>query len=85
MGNPGTVRKEFWWEREWRHVGDFIFTPTDIVVVFAPASEHDEIQSVLAANTDYSSAMPALVDATWGLERMIGALAGVADVDPFPK
>jgi hypothetical protein len=26
-----------------------------------------------------------IVDAQWGLERMIGALADVADLGPFPE
>jgi hypothetical protein len=38
MGNP-SGRKEFWWEREWRHVGDLSFGTDDIVVVFAPEDE----------------------------------------------
>ena len=36
MGMPAGIRKEFWWEREWRHPGDLRFAPADIVVVFAP-------------------------------------------------
>jgi hypothetical protein len=30
-----------------------------------------------------TSNMPAFVDAQWGLERMIGALAEVSDLGPF--
>ncbi|GAA4934668.1 hypothetical protein GCM10023224_14080 [Streptomonospora halophila] len=49
MNNGG--RKEFWWEREWRHVGDFRFEePRDIVVAF-PQGDHnafrDDLTSVL--------------------------------------
>jgi hypothetical protein len=32
-----------------------------------------------------ASNMPAYADAQWGLERMIGALADVADLGPFPE
>jgi hypothetical protein len=28
--------KEFWWQREWRRVGDLVVAPHDIVVVFVP-------------------------------------------------
>ena len=34
-------RKEFWWEREWRHVGDMELSPKDVVAVIAPAKEQD--------------------------------------------
>ncbi len=79
----GGLRKEFWWEREWRCVGDLSFTPADIVVVFAPEADHDLIRDRLTAHEAYE-AMPHLVDATWGLERMIAAIVGVDDVGPFP-
>jgi hypothetical protein len=92
MGNPSGRRKEFWWEREWRHVGDLTFGTDDIVVVFAPEDEHDDLQEQLrrrprAARMTpaIASNMPAFVDAQWGLERMIGALADVADLGPFPE
>ncbi len=93
MGNPtGTRRKEFWWEREWRHVGDLSFSTDDIVVVFAPEDEHDDVQERLrrrprgaTAPPAIASNMPAFVDARWGLERMIGALAEVSDLGPFPE
>lgn len=31
-------RKEFWWEREWRHRGDFTFSPEDVALGLAPES-----------------------------------------------
>ena len=93
MGNPtGTRRKEFWWEREWRHVGDLSFSTDDIVVVFAPEDEHESLREQLrsrprgaSATPPIASNMPAFVDAQWGLERMIGALADVSDLGPFPE
>jgi hypothetical protein len=92
MGNPSGRRKEFWWERAWRHVGDLSFGTDDIVVVFAPEDEHDDLQERLSRRPRFASRMPAIasnmpafVDAQWGLERMIGALADVADLGPFPE
>jgi hypothetical protein len=85
MGNPAGVRKEFWWEREWRHVGDVYFDVGDIVVVFAPESEHPSLEAWLAGNRDYQTRMPKLIDVDWGLERMIGALTGISDLGPFPQ
>jgi hypothetical protein len=94
MGNPSGIRKEFWWEREWRHVGHLSFSTQDIVVVFAPEAEHDDLRVRLGRRPRFVSStpaiasnMPAFVDAQWGLERMIGALADLADTDlgPFPE
>jgi hypothetical protein len=85
MGAPAGTRKEFWWEREWRHVGDLSFNAQDIVVVFAPEGEHEELAEEIGSNEHYQRfGMPALVDAHWGLERMIAALAGIWDTGPFP-
>jgi hypothetical protein len=85
MGPTRDGRKEFWWEREWRRVGDLGFNTIDIVVVFAPEDEHRDIRERLAATDLYGFKMPAFVDARWGLERMIGAMAGVRDIGPFPS
>jgi hypothetical protein len=73
-------RKEFWWEREWRHQGDMRFSVEDIVVVFAPVGEHENLRSTL----EWSDDCPAFVDASWGLERMIATLAHIGDIGPFP-
>ncbi|MCW2902088.1 MAG: hypothetical protein JWO67_4353 [Streptosporangiaceae bacterium] len=81
----GGGRKEFWWEREWRHVGDMQFAATDVVVVFAPEASHETLRTWLRGNPRYQVRVPAFVDADWGLERMIGTLAGVADLGPFPQ
>lgn len=31
-----TSRKEFWWEREWRHLGSLTFRPAEIALVLCP-------------------------------------------------
>lgn len=86
MGTPSGTRKEFWWEREWRHVGSMSFAPVDVVVVFAPEPEQEGLRRELLTDPNWAPRMPAFVDARWGLERMIGALAGVgrSDLGPFP-
>jgi len=76
-------RKEFWWEREWRHVGDMRFSHHDVVVVFAPEDEHDAMRSALGWD-QLDISYPTVVDASWGLERMIGALARLEKIGPFP-
>ena len=59
----------------------------DIAAVFAPETDQAAVQGRLAANGHYEDKMPALVDACWGLERMIAALAAIPseDVGPFPR
>ncbi|WP_270680624.1 abortive infection system antitoxin AbiGi family protein [Nocardiopsis suaedae] len=48
------VRREFWWEREWRHVGDFEFlAPSDIVVAFVPERDHGEFRAVLTGYVEH--------------------------------
>ena len=85
--NNGRSRKEFWWEREWRHVGDLDFMAQDIVVVFAPEMEHEAIRQCLEERESYRNMMPAVVDAQWGQERMIAAMAAIPneDLGPFPR
>lgn len=91
MGHPNFgTRKEFWWEREWRKVGPFDFNLAELAVVFAPADQHALLrQDILQTVPDVDAAAVDrlnLLDPTWGLERMIAALARVpaADVGPFP-
>lgn len=67
-------KKEFWWEREWRCLGDFEFGATEIALILAPEEEH-------AAFGTYG---PHCVDAAWSLERMIAALAGLSESDVTP-
>ena len=67
---PGHYRKEFWWEREWRHVGDFALPPRFIGI--CPAAEIAEL-SVIAADVGREAAW---IDPTWSLEEIIGRLAG---------
>jgi hypothetical protein len=72
-GNSGkyqSYRKEFWWEREWRHVGDFSL-PSHVLVI-CPEGDFPEFES-LANHNSYSARC---IDSTWGLEQIIARLAG---------
>lgn len=86
MGQTTNSRKEFWWEREWRHVGDFPFEPEHIVVAFAPEDQHESLRGRLTETTDNWYDDLTFIDVNWGLERIVGALANVdaADLGPFP-
>ncbi|GAA4110713.1 hypothetical protein GCM10022215_06050 [Nocardioides fonticola] len=87
MGNPSGTRKEFWWEREWRHVGDFAFRPRKVVAVLAPEAEHEDLaDEIEAIDHDWEKRRVPLLDPGWGLERMISALAHIDpdDAGPWP-
>jgi hypothetical protein len=70
----GKGRKEFWWEREWRHLGDFHFLLDDIAVVLCPEQQMDDF--ACHTKCDSGRIVPR-IDPTWGLERIIAVLAGV--------
>lgn len=84
---PDTPRKEFWWEREWRHIGDFnIGLPGRIVAVLAPAHDHVKLREDLTEIHEDWGKRP-ILDPRWGLERMLVAMSGIKDkhIGPFPK
>jgi hypothetical protein len=84
---PGEL-KEFWWEREWRRVGDLSFAWKQVVAVLAPADDHEDLVSDLAQKVGESEPEVGrqlrLLDPQWGLERMIAALAGVPEHEAGP-
>jgi hypothetical protein len=41
------IRREWWWEREWRKVGHLDFALSDIVAVLAPEAEHSAFDDEL--------------------------------------
>jgi hypothetical protein len=70
MGDWGNGnRKEFWWEREWRHRGHFSLPPT--YVVLAPESEHETLEVVVEVES--TATRVRLVDPAWSLEMIIGS------------
>jgi hypothetical protein len=68
QGQP--YRKEFWWEREWRHVGNLALPAR--VIVLCPENEFAEFEPHL----QWNGRDGVLVDPTWGLEQIIARLAG---------
>jgi hypothetical protein len=86
MGKPLSIRKEFWWEREWRHVGPLFLPWPSVVALFAPEEDHETLRQRLQHNPTSQIKLPPVLDATWGLERMIAALRELpaADIGPFP-
>lgn len=87
MGPTNTGRKEFWWEREWRCVGDFQFVGKQVVALLAPQSDHAAIEDEIRAfSGSWARRVPPLLDPDWGQERMIGSMSGIDDeqLGPFP-
>jgi hypothetical protein len=79
-------QKEFWWEREWRHVGDFRFRESDIAFGFAPEAYIEEFEDFMHRPKRRSVRF---VDSTWSTERMIAHLARYRGIlspfDPEPE
>ena len=65
-------RKEFWWEREWRHRADFNFSLEDVALGLA----HEcRIKAFESFSERLGRKIP-FVDPRWSLERMIAHLSG---------
>lgn len=79
MGTWANGRREFWWEREWRHLGDLDFAYRDLALVLCPADEIDYFEGLARPG------MFRAVDPRWSLEQMIAHLAGIdpSTVSPF--
>jgi hypothetical protein len=72
-------RKEFWWEREWRCKGDFSL-PYPFLVV-CPEDEIDEFEALIEEHDDVVARRAKIIGANWGLEQIIGRLAGFSRDD----
>lgn len=85
---PGE-HKEFWWEREWRMVGDYhLGHPRRWVAVLAPEDDHEALRAELEErDIDAVWAKRPMLDPSWGLERMIAHLAKVNEdyIGPFTE
>lgn len=77
MGTGGSgTQHEFWWEREWRHVGDYGFEDAEIALVLAPEADHADFEALVPGK---------VIDPGWSLERTIAKLVDLSadDVTPF--
>lgn len=64
--------KEFWWEREWRHVGYFDL-PNHVIILCPDENDNHQHFECLATQSGNSAKC---VDPSWGLEKIIARLAG---------
>ncbi len=78
MGTWQNSLKEFWWEREWRHVSD-LEIPASGVIWLCPEDEIGQI------NERVGRELAPWLDPRWGLEEIIAHLSGfpVNEVSPF--
>jgi hypothetical protein len=65
------LRKEFWWEREWRHRGDFPFTYDVLksIALIAPEPDHAELGRWKAQLGKPYERIP-VIDAAWPVDRL---------------
>lgn len=74
------TQKEFWWEREWRHVGPFTLTERGVIWL-CPEDEHEQLEA------EADRQLRPWIDPAWGLEAIIARLAGFTpdEVSPFAE
>src|ERR1039457_1404530 len=73
-------RKEFWWEREWRHSGDFQFFWSEVVFGLCPENRIEEFEEM----TRKPGRRIKFIDPGWSLERTIAHMAGCQEgLTPF--
>lgn len=65
-------KREFWWEREWRHIGDLAFRTGELALILAPEEDHPDFERIVPGKT---------VDPAWSLERMIARFVGLSRWD----
>ncbi|MGO9165422.1 MAG: abortive infection system antitoxin AbiGi family protein [Candidatus Sulfotelmatobacter sp.] len=80
MGTGQTYRKEFWWEREWRHRGGFKFQLSEVIFGFCPEERIDEFEKF----TRKLGHKIRFIDPNWNLERIVAHLCGcTGPLTPF--
>jgi hypothetical protein len=74
-------RKEFWWEREWRKRGDFVFGLDQIAFWIVPEIEQIAFQAFIGQLD--ATAKARCIDAKWGMEEILARLAEQSPTTPF--
>ncbi|QEM25743.1 hypothetical protein D6M20_02580 (plasmid) [Rhodococcus qingshengii] len=74
---PRMNGKDFVWEREWRHRGDFNFeSPANVVAVFAPEVNHFLLRpKINALGPEWGQRDVPILDPRWGTDKIIHALS----------
>jgi hypothetical protein len=79
MGTWPSNKKEFWWEREWRHRGDLDLTQyQNRIIWLCPEAEHDAFSGLVrAAWPEELTRPPTFLDPSWGMEQVVARLCGL--------
>lgn len=83
--SPGSDNKathEFWWEREWRHVDDLRFHPSEAALYLCPQEEIEWFEGRL--HYLHGDVTPRCIDPRWGVEQIVAHLAGLPSGDISP-
>jgi len=79
---PPPSQKEFWWEREWRKVGDYdLFAQRPLWI--CPEAEQQEFRNFAHQHLPGQIEDIHCIDAMWGIEEIIARLAWLGAVSPF--
>lgn len=76
-------QREFWWEREWRHVGDMQVNLADAALWLSPEEELDALRNFIRQELGQPNALVPCIDPRWGLEQIVATLAGQTEITPF--
>lgn len=77
-------RKEFWWEREWRHRGDFSFGYFSIAFGLSPEEDIEELELYTRKLMRREHRRIRFIDPNWNVEKMIARLCGcMGPLTPF--
>ena len=91
MGTWGGRQREFWWEREWRKVGNYRLEEHEIAFWLCPEDEIDDFEAFIATEWDLGDLAPnarlrfgqRFVDPRWSVEGIIACLVGKEGTTPF--
>ena len=82
MGTWPLRRKEFWWEREWRHRGDLDLAPIwGKIIWLCPEAEHERFRASIHEVSGGEARDAVILDASWGIEHIVAHLSGLAADD----
>jgi hypothetical protein len=85
MGTWENSRREFWWEREWRHQGDMYFGLDQVALWLCPEHRIPEFETLIQAEFARRglTGRPRCIDPRWGLEEIVAHLADQEETTPF--
>ena len=91
MGTWPSGQREFWWEREWRKIGDYRLEGDEIAFWLCPEDEIESFESFIREEWELDGVSPdarlkfgqRFVDPRWSVEEIIASLVGKDGATPF--